>query len=97
MFLPYPTTSTPRVSSTLRLSALVRARRHAHTGRAGGGSLRDGVMFGRRGASVHRCPGSQLRLKVPRGGTHGHREPPACDLESGTVLLKHMAWCIFRP
>ena len=57
-------------------------------------------MFGRCGASAHRCQGLQL-LHIVRGdgdhthcGTYGHREPAACDLESGTVRLQHMAWCM---
>ena len=57
-------------------------------------------MFGRCGASAHRCRGLQL-LHIVRGGgnhthrgTNGHREPAACDLESGTVPLQHMSWCM---
>ena len=57
-------------------------------------------MFSRRGASAHRCQGPQL-LHIVRGGGHhthggtnGHRESAACDLESDTVPLQHMVWCM---
>ena len=58
-------------------------------------------MFGRCGASAHRCQSLQLFHIVRGGGDHtdrgtkGHRESVACDLESGTVPLQHIHGMVY--